>query len=118
MQVKEDIYTISERELAVTRYSNLQEDGSLDYTVTNLASLYVSREQCSAANQSIWAIYVTGGVGSDSLRQQTTRSSRLEDSMERDTTNSAYRYNLVLDEWTNLPSLNVSRRSHSSCFVQ
>ena len=38
--------------------------------------------------------------------------------MVRDTTNSAYRYNLVRDEWTNLPSLNVSRRSHSSCFVQ
>ena len=38
--------------------------------------------------------------------------------MVRDTSNSAYRYNLMRDEWTNLPPLNQSRRSHSSSFVQ
>ena len=38
-----DIYTISEQNLSVTRYSDLQDDGSMNFTRTDLAALYVSR---------------------------------------------------------------------------
>lgn len=43
VQVMEDIYTISEQNLSVTRYSDLQDDGSMNFTRTDLAALYVSR---------------------------------------------------------------------------
>ena len=70
VQVKSDLYTVNERNLSITRYANFTDDDSRHCSIKKLASHDVRRDACSATSHRDWAIYVTGGVGSDSSRLQ------------------------------------------------
>jgi len=117
VQVRSNIYSICSKTLSVTKYTNLTDEDRPVERI-KLASLGISRENFSVACFRDWAIYVTGGLGSNNCEvrhgfNQYPRFSHIAS----DTSDSAFRFDLITHRWLSLPKLDTARRSHSSCFL-
>ena len=99
VQINNDLYSVAETGLAVTKYANLSQGSSMVKTLLSEPLMnQEGRVYACVINFQNKALYVTGG-------------------QHRRKRHDAQKFNLETNRWEAIPKLNKTRYRHSSCAI-